>query len=209
MSALIPPIPPAAADRYDRVAIALHWTIALAILGLLVLGTVMVRIAPGSSLKFELYQLHKSVGFTVLVLSIVRLLWRLTHPAPPLPATLKPWEAVLARVTHIGFYVLMLAVPLSGWMMVSASVWNFPTVIFGTFTLPHLPVLSTLAEKKPVEDALKEVHEWLAIGMFALFLLHVAGALKHQLILRDGTLARMLPWGGAGKAGMDRKEPEV
>lgn len=94
----------------------------------------MVRLTPGGSLQFDLYQLHKSVGITVLALSIVRLMWRLTHAAPPLPTTLLPWEAVLARITHVGFYVLMLALPFSGWMMVSASVWNLPTVIFGSFT---------------------------------------------------------------------------
>lgn len=197
---------PQSADRYGLVAIALHWTIALAIIGLLVLGTVMVRLTPGSSLQFELYQLHKSLGITVLALSIVRLAWRLTHPPPPLPATLRPWEAMLARITHIGFYVLMLLLPFSGWMMVSASVWNFPTVIFGLFTLPHLPVLSTLADKKPVEDALKEVHEWLAIGIFVLLLLHVAGALKHHIILKDGTLGRMLPWRRPDLAQVKRKE---
>jgi cytochrome b561 len=91
-------------------------------------------------------------------------------------------------------------------MMVSASVWNFPTVIFGTFTLPHLPILSTLADKKPVEDALKEVHEWLGYGMLALFLLHVAGALKHQFVLKDDTLARMLPWRRTVVGRTDQKE---
>lgn len=194
------PLPPVAA-RYGAVAIALHWAIAIAIIGLLVLGTVMVRVTPGSSLQFELYQLHKSLGITVLLLSAVRLIWRLTHPAPPLPANLRPWEAALARSTHVGFYILMLVLPLSGWMMVSASVWNFPTVIFGLFTLPHLPMLGTLPDKKPVEDALKEIHEWLAIGTLALLLLHVAGALKHHFILKDDTLERMLPGRGGGGAG--------
>lgn len=182
-------------SRYGLVAIALHWAIAAAIIGLLVLGTVMVRMTPGSSLQFELYQLHKSFGITVLALSLFRLGWRLRHPVPPLPATLKPWEAKLARFTHAAFYVLMLALPFSGWMMVSASVWNLPTIIFGLFPLPHLPVLSTLPDKKPVEEAFKDVHEWMAIAAFALLLLHVAAAVKHHVFLRDDTLARMLPWG--------------
>ena len=180
-------------ERYGLVAMVLHWTIAIAILTLLAVGSVMVRLTPGSSLQFDTYQLHKSLGIAVLVLSVVRLLWRLADAAPPLPGTLLRWEAALARVTHIGFYVLMIALPLSGWMMVSASVWNIPTVVFGAFTLPHLPVLGSLRDKKPVEDALKEVHEALAIGMFILLLLHVAGALKHHFVLRDDTLARMLP----------------
>lgn len=183
-------------SRYGLVAIALHWAIAAAIIGLLALGTVMVRMTPGSGLQFELYQLHKSIGITVLALSLFRLGWRLTHPVPPLPATLKLWEAKLARFTHWAFYVLMLALPFSGWMMVSASAWNLPTIIFGLFRLPHLPVLSTLSDKKPVEEALKDVHEWMAIAVFALLLLHVAGALKHHLLLRDDTLIRMLPWRG-------------
>lgn len=180
-------------ERYGSVAMALHWTIAGAMIALLAIGAVMVRLTPGSSLQFEIYQLHKSLGISVLALGLLRLVWRLFDPAPPLPNTLRRWEAALARVTHLGFYALMIALPLSGWMMVSASVWNIPTVVFGAFTLPHLPVLASLQDKKPVEDALKEVHEALAIGMFGLLLLHVAGALKHHFVLRDDTLARMLP----------------
>lgn len=181
------------ADRYGRVAMLLHWTIAAAIIGLLAAGTLMVRLEPGSSLQFTLYQAHKSLGITVLALGVVRLIWRLTHRPPPLPATLRPWEALLARLTHGGFYVLMLAMPISGWLMISASAWNFPTVIFGAFTLPHLPVPGTPEERKAIEDALKDVHEILAFGMVGLLVLHVAGALKHQFILRDDTLWRMLP----------------
>ena len=180
-------------ERYGSVAMALHWTIAGAMIALLAIGAVMVRLTPGSSLQFEIYQLHKSLGISVLALGLLRLVWRLFDPAPPLPDNLRRWEAALARVTHLGFYALMIALPLSGWMMVSASVWNIPTVVFGAFTLPHLPVLASLQDKKPVEDALKQVHEALAIGMFGLLLLHVAGALKHHFVLRDDTLARMLP----------------
>jgi cytochrome b561 len=187
---------------------SLHWTIAIAILALLATGAVMVRLTPGSSLQLDLYQLHKSVGIAVLALSVARLLWRLFDPVPPLPVSLKRWEAALARATHIGFYVLVIVLPLSGWMMVSASVWNIPTVVFGLFTLPHLPVLASLQDKKPVEDALKEVHEALAIGILVLLLLHVAGALKHHFVLRDDTLARMLPgrWAGA-RTITEEKEP--
>ena len=193
-----------APERYGLVAILLHWITALAIIALLAMGAVMVRLTPGSSLQFDVYQLHKSLGITVLVLSLLRLAWRLFNPPPPLPANLEPWETALARVTHVGFYLLMIALPFSGWMMVSASVWNIPTVVFGAFTLPHLPVLGGLQNKKPVEEALKEVHEALAIGMFVLLILHVAGALKHQFVLRDDTLARMLP--GRGRRAMTGKK---
>ena len=190
-------------SRYGAVAMLLHWVIAAAILSMLALGVVMVRLPPADPLKFELYQLHKSIGVTVLVLSLLRLGWRLTHPVPPLPVTLRPWEKVLARVTHIAFYGLMIGLPVSGWMMVSASPRNIPTVVFGAFTLPHLPVLHALPNKAPVADALKEVHEIGAIAIAVLLALHVAGALKHHFILRDGVLARMLPIAARGGATHD------
>ena len=192
-------------ERYGVVAMSLHWTIASAIIALLAMGAVMVRLTPGSSLQFDMYQLHKSLGISVLALSLLRLVWRLFDPVPPLPMSLKRWEAALARATHLGFYVLMIALPFSGWMMVSASVWNIPTVVFGALTLPHLPVLGSLQDKKPVEDALKEAHEALAIGMFVLLLLHVAGALKHHFVLRDDTLTRMLPGRSPGARTITRE----
>lgn len=188
--------------RYGLVAMALHWTIAVLILGMLALGMYMVDLDPGTS-KFELFQLHKSVGLTILALSVLRLAWRLVNTVPPLPATLRPWEAMIARATHVGLYVLMIGIPISGWMMVSASPFNVPTVLFGAIHVPHLPILSTLADKKPVFEALEEAHELLAWGMIALFVLHVVGALKHLLILRDGVLGRMLPFGAA----TDRRAP--
>jgi|APTNR8051073442_1049403.scaffolds.fasta_scaffold00566_33 cytochrome b561 len=179
--------------RYGVVALSLHWLIAVLIVGMLILGTVMVDLTPGSSLQFQLYQLHKSFGITILALSLARLGWRLANPAPPLPNDLQPWERFLARVTHVSFYVLMIGMPLTGWMVVSASVWNVPTVLFGTIHLPHLPILSTLENKKPVEDVLKEIHESAAWVVIALLVLHVAGALKHHLVLKDDVLTRMLP----------------
>ena len=187
-------------------AILLHWIIAIVIVALLAMGAVMVRLTPGSSLQLEVYQFHKSLGIAVLALTPVRLAWRLFHPPPPLPVNLKAWEMALARIAHLGFYVLMVALPFSGWMMVSASVWNIPTVVFGAFTLPHLPVLGGLENKKAVEDALKETHEALAIGMFVLLVLHVAGALKHHFVLRDDTFARMLPAIRSPRAAIVKKE---
>jgi cytochrome b561 len=180
-------------DRYGLVAMGFHWLIAAAILGMLGLGLVMVRLTPGTALQFELYQWHKSVGITVLALSLLRLAWRLLHPVPALPDALAPWERFLARWTHRGFYVLMIGLPVTGWMMVSASVWNVPTLLYGIVEVPHLPVLSTLEQKKPVEEALKRVHELAAWVFIGLFVLHVAGALKHHFLLRDAVLLRMLP----------------
>lgn len=175
--------------RYSAVAIVLHWLIALAIVTLVVIGIVMTGL-PDTELtrKFTLYQWHKSLGITVLLLSLLRLAWRLTHRPPPLPDTLKPWERLAARATHIGFYVLIIVIPLLGWAMVSASPYNIPTVLYGEIPWPHLPV------PKSAFEAFKAGHVWLAFGAVALLVLHVAAALKHHYILKDDVLARMLPF---------------
>lgn len=174
--------------RYSAVAIGLHWLIALAIVALVVIGIIMTGL-PDTELarKFLLYQWHKSVGVTVLLLSLVRLGWRLAQRPPPLPGNLKPWERAAARLTHAGFYVLIIVIPLLGWAMVSASPYNIPTVLYGEIPWPHLPV------PKSAFGAFKAGHVWLAFGAVGLLALHVAAALKHHYILRDDVLARMLP----------------
>ncbi len=181
------------ASRYGMVAIGFHWLIAAAILGMLVLGTIMVEISPASPLKFALYQWHKSIGISILVLSLLRLAWRFANPVPPLPAGLQWWEIAAARGTHVGFYALMILLPVSGWAMVSVSPWNIPTILYGIVELPHLPLRGMIEDHKGAESALKEVHEWLGWGVVALLALHVAGALKHHFVMRDDTLLRMLP----------------
>jgi cytochrome b561 len=177
--------------RYSAVAIALHWLIAAAVIALVLMGLVMTGLPDKDlALKFSLYQWHKSVGVTVLLLSLARLAWRLGHRPPPLPAAMRPWERLAARATHVGFYILIIAIPLFGWAMVSASPYNIPTVLYGVVTWPHLPV------PKAAFEAFKEGHELLAWGAVALLALHVAAALKHHYILRDDVLARMLPFPG-------------
>ncbi len=180
-------------DRYSTVAIVLHWLIALAIVALLVIGIVMTSLPPSTTM-FKLFQLHKSLGITVLALSVLRLAWRLTHRPPPLPADTKKWEAFAAHATHWLFYALMIGMPLTGWAMVSASPMNLPTVLYGVVPLPHLPVLGTLENKKPVEDAFRAVHDTGAWVVIALLALHVGAALMHQFIRRDEVLHRMLPF---------------
>lgn len=179
-------------DRYGLVALTLHWLIAVAILGMIGVGLYMTSL-PDTPDKFRLYQLHKSMGLTVLGLSVLRLVWRLINPVPPLPETLRAWERLAARLTHIGLYGLMIGIPLSGWAMVSASPWGIPTQWFGLFEVPHLPVLSTLTDKQAAEAVLKEAHAWLAWGLIGLLLVHVGAALRHHVLLRDRTLLRMLP----------------
>ena len=181
-------------DRYSSVAIALHWLIALSILFQIMLGWRMDDDSKSASV-YLVYQLHKSVGITILLLSLARLVWRLTHPAPPLPAHLKPWERLLANLTHIGFYAIMIGLPVTGWIMVSASRTNIPTLLFGVVPWPHLPGIPELAAApKHVWHQIGELgHGLLAKLTYGLLILHVGGALKHQVIDRDSTLSRMLP----------------
>lgn len=196
------PSEPEAADgsRYSDVAIVLHWLIAAAIGLQLVLGN---RIGgPDTPEVFALTQLHKSVGITILLLSLARLAWRLVNPPPPMPATMARWEAWLARGAHVGFYVIMIGMPLTGWLMVSASRIEIPTLLYGTVPWPDMPGIAHLAPaaKKAAHRFAIESHELLAYFAYGLIGLHVAGALKHQLFSRDEpVLARMAPGAQAGR----------
>jgi cytochrome b561 len=179
--------------RYTPVAIVLHWLIALAILALLVMGFVMTSLPLGSHLQFVLYQLHKSVGITVLLLSLLRLAWRLSHKPPALPDHMPGWEQLLAHLGHFALYGLMIGMPLEGWALVSASVWNIPTVLYGVIPWPHLPFFSTLADKKSAEELLKQLHDAAAWIMVATLVGHIAAALRHHFLIKDDVMTRMLP----------------
>lgn len=179
--------------RYGSVAILLHWTIAALVVGMLALGVVMTELPPGNRLKFVLYQWHKSFGVLVFVLSLLRLGWRITHPPPPWPATMVKWERRAAATAHGLFYALTLGLPLTGWMLVSASPWNIPTVPFGLFTLPHLPPLADHPDKRALADAFTQAHAAGALSMVVLLVVHVVAALRHHLILGDDVLIRMWP----------------
>lgn len=181
-------------SRYGLVAIVLHWSIAVAITGMLVLGEVMTQLEPGDRLKFTLYQWHKSFGLLVFALSLARLGWRLIDPPPPWPVTMAGWERTAAGIVHAMLYVLMLALPISGWLLVSASPWNIPTAPFGLFTLPHLSWLADHPDKPMLEAAFKQLHAAGALSFTLLLLAHVAAALRHHLIVGDQVLTRMLPW---------------
>ncbi len=184
--------------RYTTIAIILHWLVALCVLGLLGLGSIMVW-APAElvnlTVKFNLYQWHKSFGFTVFVLMVVRLLWRVSHKPPPLPDTLKPSERFMAHVTHYGLYILLLIMPLVGWAVVSTASFNVPTFLFQTYHLPHISFLATHPDKAFISWLASTTHLTLAIIIAGLVGLHIAGALKHHFINRDDVLKRMLPQG--------------
>ena len=186
-------------DRYATVAILLHWVIAALIILQVVLAGRMEGRTPEA---FAVVQLHKSIGITVLLLSLGRLAWRLVNPPPPEPQSLAPWERALSKVAHWGFYGVMIGMPLTGWLMVSASRLDLPTLLYGTVPWPHLPGLANLAPtaKAPWYDTAKASHELIIKGFYALTFLHVAGALKHQLLDRaTPVLSRMVPGAKAGR----------
>ena len=173
------------AVRYGFVAQGLHWVIA----GLLIAQVTLGKIADDLPLgldKLALTARHKSVGITILALAAIRLAWRLID-RPPAPPPMPRWQFVASRLTHAAFYVLLFAMPLSGWLMSSAS--NYPVSWFGLVQLPDF-----VRPDEGLEQLLEEVHETLAKVLITLAILHVAAALKHQFIDRDGLLTRMLPW---------------
>lgn len=178
-------------QRYHKVSIILHWLIGFALIANLALG-VMLEDIP-DAMKGQFYQLHKSLGISVLLLTALRILWRFIKPAPPELPSMAGWEKVVARVTYALFYVLMIGIPLSGWAVVSASPLNIPTVLFGVIPWPHLPFFAEVVDRKALAHDIKEVHEMLSNGMIVLLLLHVAAALRHHLLLKDETLLRMTP----------------
>ena len=179
--------------RYSAVAMLLHWSIAALIIANLFLGWRMGFLK--GLAQFDMFQLHKSVGITVLVLSIVRLVWRMLNPVPPLPAGKKGWEVAAAHVTHWAFYGLMIGLPLTGWAVVSVSPWNIPTLLWHTIPWPHIGLLHDLPinAKQAVEKVGGSIHMYFAFGGTALIVMHIGAALKHQFISRDGVLGRMVP----------------
>ena len=172
--------------RYGIVAQLLHWIVA----GLIVTQFVLARKAEDLPLglhKLALLARHKSFGMTVLMLALLRLGWRLLHSAPPLPTNMSPVERFLARFTHVAFYVLLFAMPLSGWTMSSAK--NYSVSWFGLFTWPNL-----IAPNEAAFNLLRTTHAVLSNALFAIAVLHILAALKHHFWNKDDVLLRMLPF---------------
>jgi cytochrome b561 len=183
-------------SHYNAGAIVLHWVIALLILSNIGLAW-WFNTLHGEA-RIEPIQLHKSIGITVLVLSVVRLAWRLAAPPPPLSSTLHPWERWLANTVHVLFYVVMLGMPLTGWAFSSASplIHVFPIVLFHIVPWPAIAPLTNLPhdQMKQAHAIFHTGHTLLAKLAYALITLHAAGALKHQLFDHDNELARMIPF---------------
>lgn len=172
-------------QRWGAAAQLLHWSIAAAVLVMLGLGWWAESLGY-SKLKVDLFWVHKSLGMLVLAAMTLRLLWRLTNPAPALPGGLRAWERGAAHVTHYGLYVLLLAMPLSGWVINSAA--NFPLSVFGWFEVPAI-----VGPDDDLKSLASDVHGVLAWTIVGVLVLHVAAALKHHFVLRDDVLRRMLP----------------
>jgi cytochrome b561 len=181
--------------RYTKTAMLLHWLVAVLILGNIVL--ILLADSFGEAAGRSIVNTHKSIGLTVLGLVLLRILWRASHPAPDMPRRYPKRERILAQVTHAALYVLMLAIPVSGYLHDSAwkGAAKHPLLWFGLFDVPRLPALQHMAPGP--QDALHRqfglLHYSLAWILLGLFVLHVAGALKHQFLDHEAELQRMLP----------------
>lgn len=171
------------AMRYSAPAIVLHWLVALLIFVAFPLGLYMADL-PLSPEKLKLISYHKWIGVTVFMLAGLRVVWRLTHTPPPLPASVAGWQRRASAVAHGLLYLLILVIPISGWLMSSAK--GVQTVWFGVLPLPDL-----IGKDKALGHLLEEVHETLNYTLLALVVLHVAGALQHHFIERQPFLQRM------------------
>ena len=173
-------------QRYTIPAIVLHWLTAILIVSAFLLGLVMVDIPGITPTKLKYYSWHKWLGVTVLGLACLRALWRLTHAAPPLPASMPAWQIRASHALHLLLYILIFAAPVSGYFYSLAA--GVPVVYLGILPLPVL--IEANEVWKPI---LKQVHYTLNMALLAGVALHVAAAAKHLIIDRDGVFRRMLP----------------
>lgn len=186
-----------ARDQYTTVAIALHWLIAVLAIGQIAVGLYMEGLPKSADAeRFQLIQLHKSFGVTILLLTLARLGWRLGHKPPALPQAMPRWQKTFARGLHWGFYALLIGLPLGGWAMVSASPLadTVKTYLFGVVPWPHLPFFDGVEDRRALAGAFGEMHEIGAKLMIALIAIHIGAALKHWLMDGDGVLETMLPF---------------
>jgi cytochrome b561 len=175
--------------RYSTVAIVLHWLLGLSIFAMFAIGIYMTDL-PFSPLRLKLYNYHKWAGITFLILSVLRLVWRLVNKPPALPKAIEQampnWQTKVYHATHYALYALFFAVPLIGWAYSSAA--GFPIVLFGVFPLPDF-----MSVDKEFAKQIKEFHEISAFALVGLAVLHIGAALKHHFIDKDGLVSRMLP----------------
>jgi cytochrome b561 len=181
---------------YNRVAVALHWAIAGLVVLMFFFGLYAdeqkeALRAGEASLEqvVMIYNWHKTVGLLVLALAVTRLAWRLMHKAPPLPATMSGAEVLLTKAVHVAFYVLIIGIPLAGWLIISTS--ESPSFFFNNQAM-QIPEI--WGNSEPLHETMEEVHEYGAWTIMILMVLHIAAALKHHFVDRDDVLTRMAPW---------------
>lgn len=174
-----------AGSRYTKVAIWLHWLIGLAVIANI--GLAMLTEGLPRETQRAAMDVHKALGITVLALTIVRILWRLGHKPPPLPASTPAWQKLLSRIVHFLFYALLILLPLSGWVWMSAA--DRPIDFFGLATIPTI-----VAPNEGLADVMHDRHEVLGLAMPGLAVVHIVAALKHQFFDRNGLIGRMNPF---------------
>jgi cytochrome b561 len=163
----------------------LHWVMAVLVLAMLFIGIGMVSTV--SQRYHQLVSIHEPIGIAILILVVIRILNRLLNPPPPLPAYMPSWQKLVAKLSHLALYALMLLLPLVGWAMLSAA--RYPITLFGAFDLPPI-----LPHDAMLAAGLRRLHTYLAFLLLATFLAHLGAALLHGLILRDGVFTSMMPW---------------
>jgi len=182
-------------SKYTKTAIYLHWLVALLIFGNLLIAWT-VDYLPDEWVRFSI-NTHKSIGITVLGLVLLRVLWRIAHPPPALPATFANWEKRVSKLGHIALYLLMIAIPVSGWMHDSAwkDAATHPMQLFYLVPWPRISIIAQQAPayKETLHTYFGSLHHWLNIALYILFALHMAGVLKHQFFDKKSVLHRMLP----------------
>jgi cytochrome b561 len=173
------------AQGYSPAARAFHWLTAALVLTMIPIGIAMATFDLGAAVEDPLYHIHRSFGAVVLTLTVVRLIYRLRHPAPPLPTEMPAWQRSAARFTHWALYALLIVQPIVGWIATSA--YRAPTLFFWLFELPPI-----WPENRPFSEAMFVVHRSLGIFIAALVFVHIAAALYHHFIMKDGVLKRMV-----------------
>lgn len=173
--------------RYDTVSMAIHWITALLMIPMVFFGEELMEVEDGGGTFMP--SLHVSIGIAILGLTLLRILWRIAKPAPPLPITMAAWEVMASKVTHLLFYAMLIGVPLTGWLAFGDFVADEPGMsgvsVFGMFPVPGVPSL--------LGGEAEDIHEIGSKVAMVLIILHVLAALKHQFISRDGLMARMSP----------------
>jgi len=180
-------------ERFTTIAILFHWGIAALILANILIAWQFPLVH--GPLRAAVFQIHKSIGITVLLLSVLRLAWRVLNPPPPFANTMRAWEKESSKIVERSFYFIMLALPLTGWALSSAADLHVPIALFGIVHWPDIPFIGTLPfdTKLGVYSLSVAAHHLLAKITYGLVALHVLAALRHQFIKRDLVLARMIP----------------